>query len=406
MKRFFYQIHSGNLRLPLINSFIFIICILITLLLNSCFGWGIFTPRDDKPSSGIITNWSVRDNQLSIVTKDSTYVQLSYANWTNPNDTFQGWTAGEAVVYHTYFLPVDFEIATRYEMKLSVYTKNDTSIYQDTTFIFTSTSTSFSHLKVHFLNVQQGDAILIQSPEGKNMMIDGGYGRRGTRDWQGGGVPIALNYLIEKNVSHLDYIVESHRHLDHWGGLDDIENSDYITIGQYISNSQTHGYERGSRLTLGSDVRIDFFNIGFPPNYSGGNINNTSIVLKATHGDVGFLFTGDIHGEVQTNMYNEGFDLSVNVLKVPHHGASSNDSSDVRFLSETLGDKFAQVAILSFGQNNTYNHPRDLQRFREFNTYGTNEARDKHTGGAKYSDDCGHIIVYSDGKMVFVWTEK
>ncbi|MCL2063109.1 MAG: MBL fold metallo-hydrolase [Candidatus Cloacimonetes bacterium] len=387
------------------NWIIFLLIFLtISIYFISC-GWNkSLGPRDSKPTSGMIINWKIENNQLSVATRDSTYIQIYYNNRTNNNEAYRGWTGGNAVINHIYYLPVDYQEISIYEMKLSVFDKNDKGVFQDTTFTFTSTSLSYPHLKVHFINVQQGDAILIQSPDDKNMMIDGGYGRRGTRDWQGGGVPIALNYLENMNITHLDFIVETHRHLDHWGGLQDILDS-AITSGPYISPNQTHGYQSGSRMMLGNEVRLDFFNIGFPPSYHGNNINNTSIVLKTTYGDVNFLFTGDIYGDVQDWMINEGFDLSINVLKVPHHGASSNNSSDRIFLDATL-NQFAKIAILSFGLNNTYNHPRILNRFNNFYTYGTNKASEIPTGNHNYFDDSGHIVVYSDGKMLFVRTER
>ena len=377
---------------------LFIITFIISCGLNKSLA-----PDKKKTQTGYIFNLTIKNNELKFETRDSTYVKISYKNRYDSSDSFTGWTAGQATTNHNYYLPFN---NVEYEMKLSAFYKNNNAVFQDTTFTFTSTlSNDNNHLIVHFINVQQGDSMLIQSPDGKNMVIDGGYGTRRNSDWQGSGYPIARQYLVSQNITHLDYIIETHRHEDHWGGLNDILNSN-ITYGQYISPSQPQGYMAGSRLSLGDFVQFDFFNLGIPDSsfYTGNSSqdeNNKSIVLKATHGDVEFLFTGDIDGLIQDWMIGQGFRLSVNVLKVPHHGSSSNNTSDSIFLNQTL-NQFAKIAILSFGKNNPYNHPRLLNRFNNFYTYSTNVAINRPTGQNNYHDNCGHIIIYSDGKMVFV----
>ena len=381
--------------------------IILFILLSFFVSCGInkFLGPKIRSETGYIFNLTIKDNILSFQTKDSTFVELSYQNKNNQTDKYRGWTAGNAAIHHTYYLPVNPEHEISYEMSLSAYYKNNSSVFQDTAFVFVSTMTPQSLLKVHFLNVQQGDAMLIQSPDGKNMMVDGGYGTRRSQSWQGGGVPIALNYLINNDVSHLEYIIETHRHEDHFGGLNDIRNS-HIAHDLYISPNQPQGFVVGSRLSLGNDVKFDFLNINYPPYpFPTNNINNTSIVLKATYGDAEFLFTGDIDGDIQNWLYDEGFDLSVDVLKVSHHGSSANRTSDELFLSKTL-NQFTKIAILSFGLNNPYNHPRAIDRFNQFFTYSTNRTSNMPSGKNNYHDDCGHIVVYSDGKMVFVRTER
>ena len=383
------------------------ILILITTIsiIISCGVNKFIGPDPHESEIGYIYNLKIENNIITFQTKDSTFVDIKYKNRINPNDAFRGWTAGDASKTHAFFLPISDGSGIDYEMNLSVYYKHNSNIFQDTTLVFISTTCTNDFLKVHFINVQQGDAVLIQSPDGYNMVIDGGYGTRRNQSWQGGGVPLALNYIRSKQISHVDYIVETHRHEDHWGGLQDILSSE-ISTGQYISPSQKQGYNVGSRLTLGNDVRFDFFNIGLPSTVpltgnSSRDENNKSVVLKTTYGDAEFLFTGDIDSLIQDWMISEDLDLSVDVLKIPHHGATSNGSSDQTFLSHTL-NQFARIAILSFGFDNPYDHPRNLNRFHNFFTYGTNKAKQQPSGKHKYTDDCGTIVIYSDGIMIFV----
>ena len=381
-----------------LRLFLLTICL---LYISTCGINNVIKPKDE-PKEGFISSLTVQNNILSFVTQDSTFAELTYYDRLNSDDMFRGWTAGSAALEHTYLLPVT-DVSITYQMRMSV--KNTARVTMtDTLFTFVSTASDTRHLKVHFINVQQGDSILIESPDMKNMIIDGGYGTLRREDWQGGGVPLALNYLIDKNITHLDYIIESHRHEDHWGGLADITNS-HITHDMYISVSNPRDFFVGATLNLGNEVHFNFYNLGYPPTYNGRDLNNTSIVLKATHGDVEFLFTGDILRNVQNWMIAEGFDLSVDVLKVPHHGSSANGSSDVVFLDATL-NQFAKIAILSFGEANTYNHPHDLRRFSAFHTYGTNRAKEIPAGSQQYYDNSGSIVVYSDKRMVFIQTES
>ena len=327
---------------------------------------------------------------------------MKYQNLIEQGDMFKGWSAGSRNINHNYVLPVGHESA-RYRIFIEVFDESRVSV-SDTTFVFTSTVSEYSHLKVHFINVQQGDAILIQTPDNKNIQIDGGYGSRSINRpaWTGSGETIALNYLLRNNVEHLDFIIETHRHEDHWSGLNDIRNS-HITVGQNISVSNPRGYRPGDSLTLDSPVRFYFYNIGFPPGIS-GNINNTSIVLKMIYGDAEFLFEGDAEGLVQSWMLSQGFNLSANVLKVSHHGAQSNNTSTNNYLSQVL-NQFASIAILSYGAENPYNHPRSLPRFNRSQTYGTNPIPNPPIAD-NFHFDSGTIIVWSDGKLVFVSTER
>jgi beta-lactamase superfamily II metal-dependent hydrolase len=106
-------------------------------------------------------------------------------------------------------------------------------------------------------------------------------------------------------------------------------------------------------------------------------------------------------------MYSQGYDLSVDVLKVSHHGAQSNNTTDQRFRRETL-NKFCKIAILLYGANNPYGHPANINRFRDYTTFGSNTLPAGTTipEGGNYRFDTGTIVVYTDGVMVYVTTER
>jgi beta-lactamase superfamily II metal-dependent hydrolase len=377
-----------------------ILVLLLLSVLLSCGVTNIIKPQPPE-DTGYIRNLSMANNRLRFETEDSTHVHIKFNN-------FEGWSAGDQRrITHNYPLPMtpgDF-----YEINLKV---TNGSISVDTTFTYTAQGTVHSFLTVHFIDVQQGDAIFIQTPDHqtKHIMIDGGYGTVRNQAWQGGGVPIALNYLLERNIEHVDIMIESHRHEDHWGGLRDIQRSHIFNEdrgSQYISNEYHFGYSSGSFLNIDSTTKFQFYNVGLPPTYIGTEPNNTSIVIRMTYGDAAFLFTGDALGDVQNWMYSQGYDLSVDVLKVSHHGSHTHNTSDALFLSRTL-NRYCKIAILLYGANNPHNHPASISRFRNFDTYGTNTLPTGVTipGGGRYRFNTGTIVVYTDGRMIYVTTER
>ena len=384
--------------------FFYTLCFIV--LLVSCGTGKVLRPPILE--QGHIRNLSISDNILSFTTEDSSFVYVTYTNHYDQTDRYRGWSAGKKALEHSYILPVR-DSGLTYNIKLSVSGNNT---YADTTWTFTSSAIEHPLLAVHFINVQQGDAILIETPDDKYLQIDGGYGRRGGQGWQGGGVPIALNYLQDMGVTHLDYIIESHNHLDHYGGLIDIRNSS-ITYDKYVSNSTPEGYTYGMSLELNSVVDFQILNFGFPPTASPseqqGNINNTSIVIKATYGDAEFLFTGDALSHVQDWMYSQNYDISVDVLKASHHGARSHGTTDAEYLSRTL-NQYAKIAVLSYGAGNGYYHPAELIRFTQVQVFGTNPPHPNSPLPPGNTDNffmnAGHIVAYSDGKMIYIKTER
>lgn len=209
-------------------------------------------------------------------------------------------------------------------------------------------------LEVHFLDVGQGDAALVLC-EGKAMLIDGGTSKNSS---------FIYAYLKEHNVSHLDYIVATHGHADHVGGLagalnystadkalcsalyyDSEEFSDFI---KYLGkrNATITIPEVGGVFTLGSAT----FEIVGPLSDS-DNHNDTSLVLRLVFGDTSFLFTGDAETEEEFEIIASGRDIRSTVLKVGHHGSGS--STTPAFLKKVS----PEYAVISVGYDNAYGFP-------------------------------------------------
>lgn len=242
-------------------------------------------------------------------------------------------------------------------------------------------------LEVHFIDVGQGDASLLLC-DGKAMLIDGGKASSSS---------LIYTYLEKHGVDHLDYIINTHPQEDHVGGLAGALN--YATVGtvygpmKYYDSRAFNSFlkyldeqdvsitvpEPGETFKLASaDVKI------LGPLQSSSNVNNNSIVLKVTHGDISFLFTGDAEREAEQDILAKEYDLNSTVLKVGHHG--SNSSTTYPFLREIM----PKYAVISVGSKNSYGHPTEnvLSRLRDADvkTFRT--------------DMQGDIICVSDGENV------
>ena len=246
-------------------------------------------------------------------------------------------------------------------------------------------------LSVHFIDVGQGDCIYINQGE-YNMLIDAGNNEDGEK---------LVSYLKSLNVNGFDYVIGTHPHEDHIGGMDDIINNfeiDNYYMPDKLSTTKTFEDVLDALDAKGLSYNVpkidDEFKLGdatFKVIYSGddtNDINDSSIVLKMTYGDNTFLFTGDATSNVEEIILNK--DIKSDVLKVAHHGSSY--SSTTEFLDK-VDPKYA---IISVGKNNSYNHPASitLQKLsnRDIKVYRT--------------DLDGTIIFTSDGTNLSVQTNK
>lgn len=240
-------------------------------------------------------------------------------------------------------------------------------------------------MKVHFLDVGQGDSIFIQSPNGKNLLVDGSTKQAGKE---------VVDYLRKQGVEKLDYVVATHPDADHIGGLISVLNS--ISIKHFVDSGKAHTsqtYEEmlqlildkdipfivpnvGDNISLDDELDIKVLNVGAESDDN----NEASIVLKITYGEISFLLMGDADTVVEKEIL-ERANVEATVLKAGHHG--SDTSSSEKFV-EAVNPK---VTILSYGKDNSYGHPdaEVMSRLEQIKTqiYGTAEV--------------GNIVVETDG---------
>lgn len=230
-----------------------------------------------------------------------------------------------------------------------------------------------SNLRVTFLDVGQGDSILVEFPGREKMLVDGGGTPTGSFD---PGERVVSPFLWRRGIKRLDMIVATHAHPDHIKGLAATARN-FGPAELWESATSGHGelhqnlldalpdravhreMRRGaSRETAG--VRIEVFH-PYPgrPSSSQGE-NDRSLVLRLSRGRTSFLLAGDIEREAENELAGEGSNMRSGVLKVPHHG--SNSSSGVAF----LGRVSPSIAVITVGRGNTYGFPQEevLKRLR------------------------------------------
>lgn len=267
------------------------------------------------------------------------------------------------------------------------------------------TQPSEKELVVTFLDVGQGDSILITTPSNKNILIDGGTI---PKDWStfDAGRYVVVPHLKKKGIKILDIVIATHPDIDHIGGLISVLKNfkvDTFLDAGIVSATQT--YEELLRMIEKNKINYriaDNDSIQIDPSIrmevlspvSGipqGDANNNSIVIKLEYGKISFLFTADI-AECAEKIYvrEYGEKLKSTVLKVAHHGGNSS-SSDI-FLKSVQ----PQFAVISCGRNNPFGHPSEevLERLKSIGT------------GIYRTDEKGHITVKTDGKEYRIFVQK
>lgn len=247
-------------------------------------------------------------------------------------------------------------------------------------------------LEVSFLDVGQGDAIYIRTPDNKELLIDGG--RDGT----------VLRALAQRRHFFdrtIDVIVATHPDVDHVGGLIDVlqryqvevvflteKENDTLAADAFTNAVENEGAviiypDAGQRFQLGASTTLTIFSPrGDERNWES---NNASIVMKVSYGDTDILLTGDASTGIEEFLVaTYGQLLESEILKLGHHGSQTSTSE--LFLDTVK----PEVAIVSAGVDNRYNHPHQTVMERVFSRNITTF----HTGVD------GTVTFYSDGKNI------
>lgn len=251
-------------------------------------------------------------------------------------------------------------------------------------------------LTVRFLDVGQADSILVTCGA-SSMLIDGGNVADGdfVTDW------------VTSSTEKLDYVVNTHPHEDHCGGLAsvvesvDVENAvispqtaDTNCYNNFISelqakNVNTFTAEPGMEFSVGEAVCTV---IG-PITSSPSDLNNASVIIRLEYEDKVFLFMGDAESEEERSVIQAGYDVKCNVLKAGHHGSST--SSGYIFLREAMPD----CVVVSVGAKNSYGHP-DENTISRFEDAGASVYRTDVNGTVTVTVEKNGTIDYNAEKML------
>lgn len=270
------------------------------------------------------------------------------------------------------------------------------------TLVYFGNSFISKYLKVTFINVGQGDAILIHFPNDKTTLIDAGnkgFGFDAGKQY----VDPVLKYY---GINHIDYLIGSHPHSDHIGGFEYILKNyevDTLIFNRFHVNSDLYTnivnlarrkkiflehLEAGDMINADQHTRLYVLH---PTNrfehgneHSGDDINNSSLVIKLVYGKNSFLLDGDAENAAEHALLRYGTFLDCDLLKVGHHGSGTSSGN------EFLNIANPEYAVISVGRKNKFKHPSPLTLVKF----------EKRHIPVYRTDICGAVIFESDGKSI------
>jgi len=255
-------------------------------------------------------------------------------------------------------------------------------------------------LKVHCVDVGQGDCILIQAPDGRNMLVDAG-GEDSAES--------VVRYLVRNGVNRIDTLVITHPHMDHIGGLAKV--LEQFGVARILDAGCPHGSQTyqnvlsaiesrkidyqlatpTAELQVGKEVDVEILwpPTGYSPAGESG-LNNGSVVMRVDYGDVSVLLAGDVQREAEGRLLASHRNLRATILKVAHHG--SEDSTSNEFLQVVK----PAYAVISVGAGNPYGQPARVT-LRRLAAAGARVFR---------TDVHGSVVFTTDGRKVEVASER
>lgn len=245
-------------------------------------------------------------------------------------------------------------------------------------------------MKVNYIDVGQGDSILVQV-NNKNLLIDAGP--KSSKDK-------LMDYLNKLNIKKLDYVIATHPHEDHIGGMSYIIDKYEVekfyapkvehttkTFERMIDSLKNKGLninvikEGTNSIDLGENTKVEVFSSG-KDTYN--NLNNYSPIMRVEFYNNSFLFTGDAEKEVEKEVLEKGYNLKSDVLKFGHHGSSTSTTEEFfKAVNPSIG-------VIQLGKDNDYGHPHketlEIIKKNQLTVYRT--------------DKDSNIVLVSDGNKI------
>lgn len=215
-------------------------------------------------------------------------------------------------------------------------------------------------LKIYFIDVGQGDSTLIVTPKNKKILIDGGEGKTN----------VLFQYLLDRRINKIDYIIFSHFDSDHCNGLIEIiekmrvenivmskqskESEEYKKILEIIKqkNIKVSSVKAEDKIIIEKNLYIKILNPA--EKFEFQDLNNNAIVAKLVYKNFSMLFTGDIEKAEENLAKKYKNELKSTILKVAHHGSKTSTSEEFLKYVEP------QIALIGVGENNKFGHPNQI----------------------------------------------